>query len=338
MKEFKNRLAVITGAGTGMGRELAIKLAAEGCHVAMCDVLMDHLAVTEAAARKTAADNVLVTAHECDVSDENQVLALCQAVKEQHNTEKINLLFNNAGIAGVGSFILDAREDWERVFNIDWFGVYYSTRAFMPMLLASEEGHIINTSSVNGFWACSGPFSPHTSYSSAKFAVKGFSEALLVDLRVNAPHVKVSLVMPGHIGTPIILNTPRILGYTKSGVAEATPEEIKRTRERLTAQGIPIGELSDEELLAAFLQQAEGFRDNAPLTSADGAQIILDGVREEKWRILVGEDAHDMDRIVRESPEEAYDESIIIRLFDAAEARGVDIKEQKEAYLQTLET
>src|SRR5262249_57919553 len=100
------------------------------------------------------------------------------------------LLFNNAGIGGGGGFVKDDRAEWERTFDICWFGVYYCARAFLPLLTASDDAYIVNTSSVNGFWACLGPDVAHTAYSSAKFAVKGFSEALLVDLRLNAPHVK----------------------------------------------------------------------------------------------------------------------------------------------------
>lgn len=88
-----------------------------------------------------------------------------------------------------------------------WFGVYYTSRAFMSSLVLSDSGHIANTSSVNGFWASLGPQSAHTAYSSAKFAVKGFTEALLNDMKLNAPHIGVSLVCPGHIGTDIALNT-----------------------------------------------------------------------------------------------------------------------------------
>jgi len=132
MKEFANRLAVITGAGTGMGRDLAIKLAAEGCHVAMCDVLMDNLVETEKLAQAAAMEGTLITTHECDISDELQVLAFCRAVKELHKTESINLLFNNAGVAGAGSFIMEPRESWDRVFGIDWFGTYYCTRPSCP--------------------------------------------------------------------------------------------------------------------------------------------------------------------------------------------------------------
>src|SRR5262249_5650141 len=95
------------------------------------------------------------------------------------------LLFNNAGISGGGSMITNSRDEWERTFNICWGGVYNCARAFLPMLQNAEEGHIVNTSSINGFWASVGPRVPHTAYSAAKFAVKGFTEALITDLRIT---------------------------------------------------------------------------------------------------------------------------------------------------------
>ena len=104
----------------------------------------------------------------------------------------------------------NSRDEWERTFNICWGGVYNCTRAFLPMLQNAEEGHIVNTSSINGFWASVGPCTPHTAYSAAKFAVKGFTEALITDLRINAPHIKCSVVMPGQIGTSIRANTRKI--------------------------------------------------------------------------------------------------------------------------------
>lgn len=307
MKDFGGKLAVITGGGTGMGRALARQLVAEGCDVAMCDVIDDNLAETKRLCQVEAPQGIAVSTHHCDVSSEEEVLAFCAAVKQQHETEHINLLFNNAGIGGGGSFLNDSREDWERTFSICWFGVYYCARAFMPLLLASSEGHIINTSSVNGFWASLGPAIPHTAYSSAKFAVKGFSEALLGDLRLNAPHVKVSLVMPGHIGTDIGINSGRILG--RPDPMELNEQELAQVRQRWQQQGIPFDNMSDEEVKRAIKQQGENFRDNAPVSPEQAASIILDGVRNERWRILVGEDAATLDRLVRESPETAYEPS-----------------------------
>jgi NAD(P)-dependent dehydrogenase (short-subunit alcohol dehydrogenase family) len=227
----------------------------------------------------------------------------------QHQTDHINLLFNNAGIGGGGSFLKDDRADWDKTFGVCWFGVYYCTRAFMPLLVASDEGYLVNTSSVNGFWACLGPHTPHTAYSSAKFAVKGFSEALLVDLRLHAPHVKVAVVMPGHIGTSIVMNTAAVLG--KPAALDMSPQDVAAVRELLARRGIPVAGMSDEQIRTAMHQLALSFRDNAPVTAAQAATIILDGVRRDAWRILVGEDAHVVDRLVRETPETAYEQSFI---------------------------
>src|SRR5688572_18743272 len=196
MKAFGGRIAVVTGGGTGMGRELARQLAAEGCHVALCDVSAEHMAGTTALCEKAAPRGTRVTTHLCDVSDEAQVLSFRDAVMREHATDHVHLVFNNAGIAGGGSVLADPRDEWERTFGVCWYGVYYGTRAFLPLLVAAREGWLVNTSSVNGFWASLGPGVPHTAYSAAKFAVKGFTEALINDLRMNAPHVGVSLVMP----------------------------------------------------------------------------------------------------------------------------------------------
>ena len=305
MKEFRNRIAVITGGGTGMGRELARQLAAEGCHVAICDVSVEHMAETKALAEQGAPRGTRITTHACDVSDERQVLAFRDAVKQQQATPHVHLLFNNAGIAGGGSLFTDERAEWERTFAVCWYGVYYATRAFLPLLAAAPETHLINTSSVNGFWASLGPGVPHTAYSAAKFAVKGFSEALINDLRVNAPHVRVSVVMPGHVGTSIVLNSAAVHG--RPSPKEMSAEDLRPIRERMEQRGLPGDALSDDQLRAVMQQLAENFRDKAPLSAAAAARIILDGVRAGDWRILVGEDAKELDRMVRAAPERAYE-------------------------------
>ena len=305
MKDFSGKLAVVTGGGTGMGRELAKQLVAEGCDVAMCDVVAENMAETARQCQAIAPQGVTVTTHICDVSNESQVVRFRDEVEEQHKRGYINLLFNNAGIGGGGSFVNDTREDWERTFGVCWYGVYYNARAFFPLLLASDEGHMINTSSVNGFWASLGRATAHTAYSSAKFAVKGFSEALVNDFRNNAPHLKVSVVMPGHIGTDIAINSGKILGQPDP--MDMTDEQLEETKTLWTRMGADIDSLSNDELRAAIKQRGEDFRDNAPMTAAEAATVILDGVKEERWRILVGEDAKNLDRRVRESPETAYE-------------------------------
>src|SRR5882724_4908491 len=237
MKTFRGKLAVVTGGGTGMGRELTLQLAADGCHVAICDVSAENMAETKQLAEASTGAGVRITTHRCDVSDERQVLAFRDAVVTEHATKHVNLLFNNAGIGGGGSFVTGDRAEWERTFNVCWYGVYHCTRAFMPLLVASDEGCIINTSSVNGFWASLGPSVAHTAYSSAKFAVKGFTEALVTDLRLNAPHVKAVLVMPGHVGTSILFNSPKVLG--KADALEASADDVGIIRAMLVRRGLP---------------------------------------------------------------------------------------------------
>ena len=196
--KFENRIAVVTGGASGIGCELLLQLVQRGAHVAACDIDRDRL---ETAVRRARASNpgVRVTAHVHDVSDEKSIVRFAKEVAKEHESDAIHLLFNNAGVVGGGSFVVGQRDDWERTFAISWFGTYYCTRVFLPMLIAADQGVIVNTSSVNGMWASLGRRSPHTAYSSAKFAVRGFTESLLVDLRAHAPHVSAVLVMPGHV-------------------------------------------------------------------------------------------------------------------------------------------
>lgn len=280
MESFDGKIAVITGGGTGMGRELAVALAKAGAHLALCDVNQDNLAVT----KQLCADAngaVTVSLHRCDVSDESQIERFRDELLAAHETDHINLLFNNAGIGNTASFITDDRVAWEKTFSVCWDGVYLCSRVFMPLLVASTEGHIINTSSINGMWASLGTSRTHTSYSAAKFAVRGFTEALITDLRLNAPHVKASVVFPGHIGTEIVTNSAAVLGHGND------PE---------------TSEFSN------------AFRNLAPTTAAQAADIILGGVKAGEWRILVGEDAHIIDSLLREDPGGAYEQAFVDRL------------------------
>ena len=304
MREFKGKIAVVTGGGTGMGRELTRQLAAEGCHVATCDIIEENLTETIELGRQGAASGTKVTGHLCDVADEAQVKAFRDVVAGEHKTDHINLLFNNAGIGGGGSFINTTREEWERTFGICWHGVYHFTRAFMPMLLASTEGHIVNTSSVDGLRGSLGGRIPHTAYSTAKFAVRGFSEALIHDFRFNAPHLKVSVVFPGAVGSDIAVNTTRILGQKRP--KDMSDEEIGRQRKAWEKQGYGNPKMSNDEIRDALEDNIVNFAKQG-LTPAQGAEIILQGVKDESWRIFVGKDAEALDRAVRKYPLEAYD-------------------------------
>jgi NAD(P)-dependent dehydrogenase (short-subunit alcohol dehydrogenase family) len=313
MKDFAGKTAIVTGGGTGMGRELVRQLVAEGCNVATCDVSASNMAETvELCQAARPPQGTRVTAHVADVSIEQQLQRFRDEFAEQHQTDKLHLLFNNAGIGGGGSMIADRREDWEKTFNVCWGGVYFGVRTFLPMMMQADEAHIINTSSVNGFWASLGPNVSHTAYAAAKFAVKGFSEALMTDLRLNAPHIKCSVVMPGHIGTSIAANTRKVLSGNDSDTMSA--EELARTRQRFTRAGVAMEQLNDEAIQAMAAEGARRFLEDAPMSAATAATVILDGVKADRWRILVGDDAHRMDEMVRAEPENAYEPDFFQRL------------------------
>ncbi len=270
---FAGRVAVVTGAGTGMGRELVRQLTADGCDVAVCDVIGENLRQTAAMCAEDGNTGQVLEVI-ADVSSEEQILAFRDAVAEWR--PHVNLLFNNAGIAGGGSIVNGDRAQWDKTFAVCWNGVYLNTRAFMPLLMQAPVGHVINTSSVNGFWASVGPDTAHSAYCSAKFAVKGFTEALITDFALNAPHLRASVVMPGHIGTSIVINSMKL----NSSTIDAGLIDVEG-----------MGEL---------------FRDNAPMTAAEAATIILNAVKNEQWRVLVGADAELLDAAVRARPNEAY--------------------------------
>jgi NAD(P)-dependent dehydrogenase (short-subunit alcohol dehydrogenase family) len=200
-------------------------------------------------------------------------------VTAAHDATSINLLFNIAGVGGGGGFIKGERAGWDRTFAICWGGVYNGCRAFVPLLVASDEGYLVNMSSVNGFLASIGPGRPHTAYSAAKFAVKGFTEALIEDFRVNAPHVRVAVVMPGHVGTDLLSNSRVVLRESEG-----------RRRRRFGRR----------------VNEGASFRETAPTSASEAATAILDGLRDGRWRILVGDDARLLDENVRADPENAY--------------------------------
>ena len=310
MNALAGKLAVVTGGGSGIGRELVYQLAARGCSVAACDWNADTVTETAALAQEAAAASVVVSSHVCDVADAAQVQRFRDELLERHATRHVDLVFSNAGIGGGASFVTASPEEWERTFAVDWWGVYHCARTFLPLLMASDEGVLINTSSVNGFWASLGPGMPNTAYATAKFAVKGFTEALIEDLRTHAPHVRAVLVMPGHVGTDIIANTRRAHQHpepdqlTDAEIREVIPAAAKA---RLIRTGALTEDASVEDLRRLLARQETEFRDAAPLSAADAASTILDGVQAGAWRILLGADAVALDAAVRAQPEAAYD-------------------------------
>jgi NAD(P)-dependent dehydrogenase (short-subunit alcohol dehydrogenase family) len=314
---FTGKLAVVTGGGSGMGRELVRQLAAAGCSVAACDINAGTVAETAVSAQAGAGSGVLVTGHACDVSAEAQLMRFRDELLEAHARDHVNLVFANAGVGGAASFVKDPREQWERTFAIDWYGVYYTARVFVPLLIAGGDGILVNTSSVNGFWAALGPGIPNTAYSTAKFAVRGFTEALIEDLRSNAPQVRVVLVMPGHVGTDILVNTRRIHGTP--GPEDLGQAELDAARTGLASSGLVAEGASDDELRTLLGQLEGAFKDKAPVTAAQAATVILDGVRSGTWRILIGQDAAWLDRLIRARPEFAYDYEELFTEAAAAE-------------------
>jgi NAD(P)-dependent dehydrogenase (short-subunit alcohol dehydrogenase family) len=296
---YAGRVAVVTGGASGMGRELVLQLAAQGCSVAVCDLDRGGLDQTLDLARTVAAEGVRLSAHVCDVSDREAVERLRDEVVVAHATEHVDLLFNNAGIHGGDSFVVGDRDSWDRVFAVCWNGVYLPSRAFLPLLLASSQAYLVNTSSLNSFFAKHGDGAPCTAYSAAKYAVRGFSEALIEDLRTHAPTVRVAVVLPGTVVTGLGKNSDRILGRSPDASAAA---DVSGLRDYLLNLGVPAADVGVPGLQRVSAMLREVF-----MTPADqAARLILDAVREGRWRILVGEDAWDVDEQVRAFPEAAY--------------------------------
>ena len=272
MQSFRSKVAAITGAASGMGRELALELARRGCHLALADVNDIGLAET---AGMVQAFGVQVTTTHLDVADRDAVYAWADAVVRDHG--KVNLVFNNAGVA-LGSTIEGAEYgDFEWLMNINFWGVVYGSKAFLPHLRASGDGHIVNTSSVFGLLAVPA----NGAYNAAKFAVRGFSECLRQELELSGAPVSLSCVHPGGIKTNIA-RTARL------------------------GQGIQ-GSLADDA--EATWADFEKFFITSP---RQAALVILRGVERNRRRILIGPDAHLFDLLVRLLPS-LYQRLIILR-------------------------
>ncbi|OUC78248.1 SDR family NAD(P)-dependent oxidoreductase [Gordonia lacunae] len=254
MKDFRGKVVVITGAGSGMGRDIAVKLAHRGARLAISDVTPDGLAVTEKLVREAGAE---VHSQLLNVAEREAVLTYADTVAEHFGV--VNVVFNNAGIAHHGEIERTEFKDIERVMDVDYWGVVNGTKAFLPHVIASGDGHIVNTSSLFGLLAEPG----QAAYNSAKFAVRGFTEALRQEMIVAKHPVQVSCVHPGGIKTAIARNA------TVSGD-------------------------HDQKATAALFD-----RYLARMTSEDAADVIIDGVRKNKARILVGTDAKILDIAVR---------------------------------------
>ncbi|MEE3848741.1 SDR family NAD(P)-dependent oxidoreductase [Gordonia sp. LSe1-13] len=254
MKDFRDKVVVITGAGSGMGRDLAVKLGRMGAKLAISDLNPEGLAVTEKLVAETGAP---VHAQLLNVAEREAVLEYADTVVAHYGT--VNVIFNNAGIAHHGEIERTEFKDIERVMDVDYWGVVNGTKAFLPHIIASGDGHIVNTSSLFGLLSEPG----QAAYNSAKFAVRGFTEALNQEMIVAKHPVKVTCVHPGGIKTAIARNA--------------------------TASGD-----HDQKKTADFFD-----RYLARMTSEDAADAIIAGVRKNRARVLVGADAKFLDLWVR---------------------------------------
>jgi len=254
MQGFAGKVAVVTGAGSGIGQALAVELGRSGAKVAISDVDTEGLAQTEEQLKAIGAP---VKADRLDVTEREAFLAYADAVATHFG--KVNQIYNNAGIAFTGDIEVSQFKDIERVMDVDFWGVVNGTKAFLPHLIASGDGHVVNISSVFGLFSVPG----QAAYNSAKFAVRGFTEALRQEMMLAGHPVGVTTVHPGGIKTAIARNATAAEGLDR--------DELAKTFDTRLAKTSP--------------QQA--------------AKIILDGVRKNKARVLVGPDAQILDLLVR---------------------------------------
>ena len=267
MKTFKDKVAVITGAGSGMGRYLAVLLAKDGADVCVCDVNEETLNETVEMLRQY---NVSVSSHLLDVADKDSIEALPQKVIDQHG--KVDLVFNNAGVT-TGSHFKDMDEDnWDWVMGINFDGVINSTRAFIPHMVDSPEAAIVNTSSIFGMVAVPG----QTVYHATKFAVRGFTESLAMEMKETNPNLQIHCVHPGHIGTNI--------AATARFDEENFNQDDSQARQSIFTRNAPQSQKEMGDL----------FREGG-MHPSKAAEIILNGVKKNKTRIFIGLDAKLLD-------------------------------------------
>ena len=263
MKSFKDKVAAITGAASGMGRELAIELARRGCNIAISDVNETGLAETAALAQ--AAGRVEITSQKLDVANREAVHAWADKVVADHG--KVNMIFNNAGVAHGSTIEAASYEDFEWIMGINFWGVVYGTKAFLPYLRASGDGHVINVSSVFGIIGVP----TQGTYNATKFAVRGFTEALRQELEIQNAPVSATSVHPGGIKTNI-----------------ANAARYDSSASEITGQSQEVSKKNFEKM----------FR-----TTADkAANVILKAVENDSRRVLIGTDAYVIDAMQRLLP------------------------------------
>ncbi|KQY60171.1 acetoin dehydrogenase [Aeromicrobium sp. Root495] len=253
MTHFTDKVAVVTGAASGIGRALAVELGRRGAKLAISDVDTAGLAETE---KLVAATGAAVKADFVDVAQLPLVAQYAQDVREHYG--RVNLIFNNAGIAFTGTTLEEGYKDLERVMDVDFWGVVNGTKEFLPYLIESGDGHVVNVSSVFGLFAVP----TQGAYNAAKFAVRGFTEALAQEMRLSSNPVKVTCVHPGGIKTNIARNGDQAPGR------------------------------DHDELASSFDKMARTSPEKA-------ANVILKGVEKGKVRVLIGADAWALDKFIR---------------------------------------
>lgn len=260
MKQFQDKVAAITGAGSGIGRALAVELARRRCHLALADI---NEAGMEETARLAANSGARITLRSLDVSRREDVEEWARCSVEEHG--RVNLIFNNAGVA-LGARLDSVRpQDFEWIMGINFWGVVHGTQAFLPHLKASGDGHVVNVSSLFGLMA----MPEQGTYNASKFAVRGYTEALRMELELAGAPVSATCIHPGGIATNI-------------AYAARIDERL------LEARGLDIETLR---------QQANGMLQRTTPDAA--AKQILRGVERNKRRVLVGPDAWLLDKIIR---------------------------------------
>jgi butyryl-CoA dehydrogenase len=258
VKDFNGRVAAITGAGSGIGRALANALVRQGSHLALSDI--DDAGLAETAAQ-CEGFGVKVTSEHVDVADRGAVYAWADHVVAEHG--KVNLIINNAGVALGATVESMSYEDFEWLMNINFWGVVYGTKAFLPHLKRSGEGHVVNLSSVFGLISVPS----QSAYNAAKFAVRGFTDTLRMELDAENANVSVTTIHPGGIKTSIVRNA-RMDASLRDTAGD--PEKAARDLER------------------AFITSPE-----------KAAEQILTAVRRDRRRALIGPDAKAIDLVSR---------------------------------------
>jgi butyryl-CoA dehydrogenase len=270
MEQFSGKVAAITGAGSGIGRGLALELAAEGCHLALSDVDDAGLAETVAMVAQATGDSdsvraaVKVSSTRLDVVDRDAADAWAIATADEFG--QVNLIFNNAGVALSANVSVMTYESFRWLMDINFWGVVHGTVAFLPHLRASGDGHVVNISSVFGLLG----IPTQSAYNSAKFAVRGFTDALRTELDIERCGVSATTIHPGGIRT---------------NIARSARFEFAEHEEAVDAE-----------------QAAVDFEKLTRTTPEKAARLILGAVRKNKRRALIGPDAHLFDAAARISP------------------------------------